>query len=331
MNKNEHEEMMALPAIGELFCPLCNNRQATDFTALYNHLPEWEVVVCNGCSFTFIPDFYRQQVSYEVYKDGATLTQMQKGNVWIKLQRQKLRVAFLQRYLKKGRLLDVGAGWGHFLLAAKGAGFNVRGVEPDGNSSGHAQNSLGLDVRNMSVMDLPDTEQYDVITMWDVLEHLDQPANFIDKCARLTTEGGYLLLQVPQIDSYVAKRQKEKWIHLSLDHVNYFSRKTITRLLEQKGYEVLEIRSSFELKFLLTHSLAARIKQKNARKKGLPVAKVFYEDRAATPAEGAALFNKFTKVPQWMLWCFVKMHNMVYKFMSAINVGEEMMLIARKK
>jgi len=70
-----------------------------------------------------------------------------------------------------------------------------------------------------------------VITLWDVLEHIDKADTFIDKCTKLNKPGSYLVLQVPQIDSYFAKRHKDQWKMMGLDHVNYFSKKTITKLL----------------------------------------------------------------------------------------------------
>ncbi len=330
MNQNESVHVMDTTDT-LIVCPLCNNQNKDQFPVKYSHKPEWEVVVCGNCSFTFIPAHYRKVVSYEEYKDDSTVQQMKKGNNWIKIQRQKLRLSFLKKFIRSGKILDIGAGWGHFLLAAQQEGFETMGVEYDRHSAGYAREELGLDVRQIDFFKLPETEQFDVLTMWDVLEHLDDPDRVIEKCARLTRANGYILIQVPQIDSYVAQKQKEKWIHLSLDHVNYFSRKTITALMEKHGYEVLKIKSSFELKFLLTHSLASRLKKKKAGPQPAAEEKVFFEDRAATPAEGAALFNKFTNIPRWMLWCMVKANNVVYNTLSAMNVGEEMMVIARKK
>lgn len=324
-------EGAASKAVGALYCPLCNSNDEVAFRVLYNNKPAWEIMVCDHCSFTFIPGHYRSAMGNQYYEDDSVVQHMKQGNNWVKLQRQKLRLSFLKKFIRKGRVLDIGAGWGHFLYAATEAGFTTKGVERDSSAAGYACRELGLDVLQQDFWDLPETEQFDVITMWDVLEHLDDPCQVIGKCARLTKDSGYILLQVPQIDSFFARLQKQQWIHLSLEHVNYFNRKTIKMLLEQNGYEICSIKSSFELKFLLTHSLAYRLKKKKTGQKQCTNKDTFYEHKAATPAEGAALFNKFTRVPHWILWCFVKTHNMIYNLLSALNIGEEMMVIARKK
>jgi 2-polyprenyl-3-methyl-5-hydroxy-6-metoxy-1,4-benzoquinol methylase len=314
-----------------LHCPLCNNNDKEHFQVLYSHRPEWEIMVCERCTFTFIPDYFLDKQSNEHYNDTLKLQHVKQGNNWVKLQRHKLRMSFLKKYIKQGKLLDVGAGWGHFLYAASQEGFATKGIEMDHIAAGYAQQELGLDVQRVDFRDLDNMEQFDVITMWDVLEHIENPVKIIEKCAELTKDNGYILIQVPQIDSYVARMQKQKWIHLSISHVNYFSRETVTKLFEEHGYEVLKIKSSFELKFVLTHSIAARLKRNKKENNKSGSKPVFYEDRAASPAEGAALFNKFTKVPHWILWCFVKAHNIIYNLLSAMNIGEEMMVIARKK
>lgn len=330
MNQVKHERA-APKAVGALLCPLCNSNNQHQFQVLYSREPVWEIVVCTHCSFTFIPGCYRHGRSTEYYQDDTVAKVVKQGNNWVKLQRQKLRLFFLKKFIRQGKILDIGAGWGHFLYAAGEEGFVTKGVERDSTASGYAREELGMDVIQSDFCELPESEKFDVITMWDVLEHLDDPVGVIAKCARLTNEEGFLLLQVPQIDSFFARLQKQQWIHLSLEHVNYFNKKTITDLLSQNGYEVLRIKSSFELKFVLTHSLAYRLRKKKRAPDHPGNKSKFFEDKAATPSEGATLFNKFTNMPQGLLWCFVRMHNIIYNLLSVLNIGEEMMVIARKK
>ena len=123
-------------------------------------------------------------------------------------------------------MFDLGAGWGHFMLAAKELGYEIYGVEIAEQPYLYCKNDLKLPVDHIDFFELDTTKhQFDLITMWDVLEHIDKADVFLQKCNQLTKTGGYLFLQVPQIDSYFAKKYKDNWKMMGLDHVNYFSKK----------------------------------------------------------------------------------------------------------
>jgi len=107
---------------------------------------------------------------------------------------------------------------------------------------------------------------------------------------------------------------------IGLDHVNYFSKKTITKLLESHGFEVVKIKSSIELKLLLMYTILPWIKKLKGKKK-----------ESISSAERQEYYNKTTQKPQWALKTFVVVHNIIYKLLSALNIGEEMIVVARKK
>jgi ubiquinone/menaquinone biosynthesis C-methylase UbiE len=172
-----------------------------------------------------------------------------------------------------------------------------------------------------------ESKKFDVITMWDVLEHIDKANEFLDKCSRLSKPGGWLFLQVPQIDSYFAKKYKDEWKMMGLDHVNYFSKDTITKILSQHGYEIVKIKSSFEIKLLIMYTILPWLKKMKGKKKQ----SVNEVSKGINAAERQQYFNKFTSRPMWQLKMFVAIHNMIYNSLSGMNIGEEMMVAARRK
>lgn len=97
-------KMTEAKAVGAMYCPLCNNCNKDQFEVLYSHKPEWEIMVCNDCSFTFIPDAYRDAADCKDYKDESTLQHVKQGNNWIKLQRQRQRMGFLEKVIKHGKV-----------------------------------------------------------------------------------------------------------------------------------------------------------------------------------------------------------------------------------
>lgn len=319
--------MSVVPAFmaEEIFCCVCSNTNSKNFSLKYKK-QNFAVVTCNTCSHHFIPHYYRKQIQYTQYKNADVTAAVRAGNNWAKIQRHKLRFKFIQKYIKSGKLFDLGAGWGHFMLAGKELGYDVYGVEISEQPYLYCVKDLKLPVDHIDFFEMNESKKFDIITMWDVLEHIDKADPFLQKCNKLTNTGGYLFLQVPQIDSYFAKKHKDNWKMMGLDHVNYFSKKTITQILEKNGYQVLKIKSSFEIKLFIMYTLLPFFKKfKNPNKQTTIEA-----NKTINAAERQQYFNKFTSKPMWQLKLAVFIHNCIYNTLSFLNIGEEMMVVAKK-
>lgn len=307
-------------------CGVCGNEDPSKFTAVFS-FDDFSVAKCLSCSFYFIPPFYRQQVNYHQYKGADVTQEVRKGNNWIKIQRHKLRFKFIKKFIKSGKLFDLGAGWGHFMLAGKELGYDVKGIEIAEQPYRYCVDDLKLPVKHEDFYLMDEDEKFDIVTMWDVLEHIDRPDAFLQKTGRIIRPGGFLFLQVPQIDSFVARRQKSDWKMMGLDHVNYFSKRTMRRIMENNGFEVLEIRSSFEIKLFIMYTLLPLLKKMRGKKQ-----QSLRETNASiTAAQRQEYFNRFTTRPEWQLKLSVAAHNALYNTLSFLRVGEEMMVAARKK
>ena len=111
---------------------------------------------------------------------------------------------------------------------------------------------------------------------------------------------------------------------LAQKHVNYFSKKTIRLLLEEKGFKSLKIKSSFEFKLFLMYGIfpmIKKIKSKLAKNKS---------KSPSAEAEKQQFFNKTTSLPRWLLKIIMVFHNLIYNTMSFIGIGDEMMVVAKK-
>lgn len=320
--------MAKLPELlhDDLECTVCGNKDPNFFKLKYQK-ENFAVVKCETCSFEFIPPYYRKKIEYTQYKNSDVTKAVRLGNNWIKIQRHKLRFQFIKPFVPSGKLFDLGAGWGHFMLAGKELGYDVYGVEIAEQPYLYCVNDLKLPVDHFDFFEMDESKKFDVVTMWDVLEHIDKANDFLKKCSSLTKPGGYLVLQVPQIDSYFAKRHKDKWKMMGLDHVNYFSKKTITQILDNNGYDVVKIKSSFEIKLFIMYTLLPLLKRfkKNTKQTQQEA------NASINAAERQQYFNKFTSRPMWQLKIFVFIHNLIYNTLSFLNIGEEMMVAARKR
>jgi 2-polyprenyl-3-methyl-5-hydroxy-6-metoxy-1,4-benzoquinol methylase len=290
-------------------CCVCNNKDTDNFLLKYRK-EGYIVVECKNCSFVFIPQYYSKKVSYEDFMDEKVLEQVKKGNNWLKIQRHLLRFKFIGKYQPNGSLFDLGTGWGHFLYTGKQLGYEVHGIEVSKMPYKYAVSELKLPVENIDFFDMEiKNQEYDLITMWDVLEHIPDADDAVKRCNLLLKNGGYLVIQVPQIDSFIAKLLKDKWNMIGSVHANYFSKKTIKKLFEDYGFKLVRIKSSFEFKLFLMFVLGKKKKSRAAKQE---------------------YFNKTTERPKWMLKAMVVVHNIVYNFMSALGIGEEMMVVAQK-
>lgn len=155
------------------------------------------------------------------------------------------------------QLLDVGAYIGVFVETALAAGWEAVGVEPSRWAARVAQEQ-GLPVIE-GTQDAPELQGrvFDVVTMWDVIEHVDDPAAELAKAYRLLKPGGFVAVHTMDIDSLVARVMGRRWPWLMDMHIHYFSKRTLAQMLEQAGFEVIWIGP--QGRFLSLGYLATRV------------------------------------------------------------------------
>jgi len=128
-----------------------------------------------------------------------------------------------------GSLLDIGAGTGDFLKTAQTKGWKTYGVEP--NSKARERAATKGVVLKVSLEEFED-KQYDVVTLWHVLEHLPDLENQIKKIQFLVKEGGVLLIAVPNYNSFDARYYKNFWAAYDVPrHLWHFSKESMRKLI----------------------------------------------------------------------------------------------------
>ncbi len=150
------------------------------------------------------------------------------------------------------RLLDVGCAMGYLLETAQEQGWQAEGIEICAFACETARRN-GLNVRNTNLRQL-DTPagSYDAITMLDVIEHFGKPDKEVQRCNELLKTGGLLVVTTPDVGSPVARLTGRHWIEMKrvMEHIYFFSRDTLGRLLAQKGFEIVRVETTgriFEL------------------------------------------------------------------------------------
>lgn len=220
-------------------CPVCGRREAavcgsgSDYLSLSGE--KFDMYRCASCGFVFLPAAETKEDLYA----PAYYRKMRGFSRLLELLFLRGRRRALEKHKASGRLLDVGCGTGEFLRAMAAAGWSASGVEPSQSASPAAG---GLDIRGgqLSGAEFP-AGSLDAVTMWQVLEHLPDPAAELVRIKDLLKDDGVLLVSVPNIASWQAAFGKGLWFHLDLPrHRWQFSPETLRLLLEKAGYRVLE-------------------------------------------------------------------------------------------
>jgi 2-polyprenyl-3-methyl-5-hydroxy-6-metoxy-1,4-benzoquinol methylase len=153
----------------------------------------------------------------------------------------------LQHYRQSGKLLEVGCGAGFFLKAAERAGWDVTGVEVSQAAVDFARESLHLNVQSGTVETVPlPTNAFDVIALFDVIEHLFDAHSTLQKIHQLLRPSGVLVISTPNINALSRFILDSTWAVLSpFEHLYYFSEKTLKQTLRKAGFSHLHFERCF--------------------------------------------------------------------------------------
>jgi SAM-dependent methyltransferase len=187
------------------------------------------ILRCQSCRFGFRQARPSDAHLAQLYKQLDTRVYDSESEGRSRAAAGYLRI--VERYASApGRILDIGCASGFFLRCAKDAGWGIAGIEPSETLCRKARDILGPTVEihctTLQLSDLPPLP-FDVVTLWDVLEHVPNPLEFLRLAAGFIKPGGYLFANVPNLDSIQARLLGRKWPLLLPEHLNYFNYKSL--------------------------------------------------------------------------------------------------------
>ncbi len=201
------------------------------------------------------------------YNSGETLTKYETVEDPLYVEEREGRVLTFERHLRPledimppgdgKRLLDVGCHVGVFVEIAARHGWDAWGVEPSHWAAAYARQAGLQVVEGTLATDGFDTASFDVVTMWDVIEHVEQPSAEVRAASRLLKPGGLLVIHTMDLNSLFARLMGRRWPWLMEMHVYYFTRRTLAMLLEQAGFQILSVQP--QGRYLRLGYLATRI------------------------------------------------------------------------
>ncbi len=233
----------------EIDCPLCNVDHSEPVATVQDRLlgieGEFTLVKCAECGLLYlnpqptaeeIVRYYPAEYDSYVSPGLDQLSWLRRASIDYGLRK---RCQAVTRHKQEGRLLEVGCSSGMFLDAMRKSGsWDVYGVDISEHATKYARDQLGLNVfcGQLEEAQFPD-KFFDVVVLWDVLEHLPNPRAALVEIRRVLADDGWLIFRVPNLDSLDARLFGPYWAGLDAPrHFFVFSPATLKQMLESAGF-----------------------------------------------------------------------------------------------
>lgn len=244
-------------------CPVCQKEADFKFIQDYkNEWGEWSLYECSKCQVQFwIPFENPRAKQYEEDVDYTSKSEiLTKENCWLIVKDYWNMNQFLKhppyQNPKGKKLLDVGCGTGEFLYVMQGSGYEACGVDFNKNAIELARKNLGIkniyqdDVINF----LKDKiEEYDIITAFEILEHLDNPKRFVELIYQALKPGGYFAVSLPNRNRYFGKINPELEIwDFPYQHLTRWSPLSFKHFLEKHHFKIVILKKESPVNWFIS-------------------------------------------------------------------------------
>lgn len=240
----------------KIICSLCGNLESDFFCEKKGY----KLYKCSNCRLLFV--FPTPQL-IDVYDDNY-FSGAERGFGYVDYDADKEPMISAFNYyidlinnlgLSKGKLLDIGVATGFFMSIAQKRGFEVAGIElSDFAAKKGRENGLNVITGDLFTANFG-AESFDVVTLFDVLEHVPDPKRLIAEVTRVLRPNGLIIVNTPDAESLWAKFLGKRWqLIMPPEHINYFSPKNLSNYLMNNGYEVkidTKIGKKFTLQYIL--------------------------------------------------------------------------------
>jgi 2-polyprenyl-3-methyl-5-hydroxy-6-metoxy-1,4-benzoquinol methylase len=167
----------------------------------------------------------------------------------MKLIHFRRRLESLQPLLRPGRLLDIGCSCGYFLEIAAEHGYDVHGVEFSSTAISAAADSVRARILQGTLEDMPRDQKgsFDVVSAFDLIEHIDQPGPFLDAVAEFLRPGGKVVICTPDSEHFLRYVMGSRWPMLQpMQHLSIFSRRSLQTALEKSGFTEVRLGTAYK-------------------------------------------------------------------------------------
>lgn len=224
-------------------CILCNDKDLKLFLTTH----KGNYLLCSQCGLVRFDRTYDISEIRKIYNDayftkktgdgtGADFV----GEEKLYLARFQNRIQRIENRIQKGNILDIGASVGQFLFVARASGWDVSGIELSEGAAGTAAKKYGIKMHVGAIETANFCDNFfDVVTLWHVFEHFSEPLQSLGKIHNLLKRDGLLVMELPNIGSNEALKNKEGWSYLRPgEHLFHYTPDSITHVMEKVGFKI---------------------------------------------------------------------------------------------
>lgn len=232
-------------------CPWCGSEKAQINLWLKDEFlskEDFHICECLNCGLSYTMPRPNKEKIGEYYKSEEYYSHQENKKGFIpRLYESVKKINLKHKYnlatqgLNVGKMLDIGCGVGDFLHTAEEHGWTCTGVEPSEDAKAIAKTKTKANIINSEDMEKIPDATFDLITMWHVLEHVDDLKWQIEQLHRLTKTKGRIVIAVPNYKSYDAQYYKELWAAYDVPrHLSHFNKNVLTKIFKSKNLELVQ-------------------------------------------------------------------------------------------
>lgn len=253
-------------------CPLCNGSDIGKRFACKDFFATGEVFdvyECHGCGFVFTQNIPDEKEIGRYYESQSYISHSNTKKGLFNKAYHLVRAIMLQRkvnlmenltLLKNGKILDYGAGTGYFARAMEKRGWDVTAIEKSPKARELSKREFGFEMHAEDYLEKIADKEFDIVTLWHVMEHIQDLDGFWDELYRIIDDTGIAVIALPNCKSHDAKRYRENWAAYDVPrHLWHFTPMTVMRWGEKHGF-ILERRITMPFDGFYISMLSERYK-----------------------------------------------------------------------
>jgi SAM-dependent methyltransferase len=257
--------VVGVPTVDVGTCALCGS---SNFAVAFEEAP-YSVRRCAVCTLVWVSPRRTAQGLRDLYGEDYWRSDSPKTvgygdyrqdeDLYLRTFRRRMKFV-LRHGPRGGKALDVGAAAGYFMKVLDENGFEPAGVELSAEIASHIREHFGFDVHVGTLETAPfSPASFDLITMWDVVEHLPDPVAVLTAARTLLKPSGALVIETQNVDSAFARLLGRRWHHYKhAEHLYHFNRRTIADLLRETGFRIEVLTPRFGGKYVSFDFVAER-------------------------------------------------------------------------
>ncbi len=220
-------------------CNICGSKQRTVLWVK----DEFQYNRCAECGLVYISPRLTEDEISNIYKGLFNSKSLNKPPP-VDFTSYKDFFKLIKRYRENNLLLDVGCFRGYLLSGAREQGWQVKGTELSEQAAACARKDYDLDIHTGSLADANYRENlFDVVSMFDVIEHLTDPVEYLKEVRRILRPGGLLYIETPNFNSITRYCLGKHWSIFFPWHLYYFTSRTLARLVNKVSLDVISVRA----------------------------------------------------------------------------------------